>query len=77
MGGVIRLDSSCANPAFTAAVACNDVAAAVPTPGSGLGGASSDVNVVFNVDAEFAGAAMVSELDSVGGGEVRPGGAIV
>lgn len=74
--GIVRLESSCANPAFTAAVACNDVAA-VPDPGRGLGGASCDVAMIFDVDAGIDGAAVVSELDSVGGGEVRPGGAIV
>lgn len=69
-------ESSCANPAFTAAVACNDVVAVEPDPARGDGGASADVAVLFDVDAEFAGAGVVSEFEG-GGGEVRPGGAIV
>lgn len=76
----VRLESSCANPAFTVAVACNEVVAADPDPGRGEGGASCDVAVLFDGDAGFAGA--VSGFDSAwgesaGGGEVRPGGAIV
>lgn len=71
----ILRESSCANPAFTAAVACNDVVAVDPEPLSGEGGASADVAVLFDVDAEFVGAGVVSEFDG-GGGEVRPGGVI-
>lgn len=84
MGGAenVRRESSCASPAFTAAVACNEVVAADPDPARGEGGASCDVAALFDVDAEFEGASEVSELDgargaSAGGGEVRPGGAIV
>lgn len=76
----VRLESSCASPAFTAAVACNEVEAAETDPGRGEGGASCDVAVLFDGDPGFAGA--VSELDcargeTAGEGEVRPGGAIV
>ena len=76
-GKNVRRESSCANPAFTAAVACNDVVAADPDPARGEGGLSCDGDVLFDGDPEFAGAGVVSELEPVGGGEVRPGGAIV
>lgn len=56
--------------------------AADPDPARGEGGVSCDVAVLLEVDAEFAGEGVVSELDgargaSAGEGEVRPGGAIV
>lgn len=76
-GKNVRRESSCANPAFTAAVACNDVVAADPDTERGEGGESCAVDVLFDGDPELAGVCVVSEFDPAGGGEVRPGGAIV
>jgi hypothetical protein len=51
--------------------------AADPDPARGEGGLSCKGDMLFDRDPEVAGAGVVSEFDSAGGGEVRPGGAIV